>query len=319
MEGWRNRLDVVYNAEPIDYSPKAIVRWMEKGYEYVAGSWLEIYDYQNTERVAVLIVRLGEKIDELKLDLFPNLKVLISAATGITHLDIDALKSRGIKLISLRGHEEFLKTIPSTAELTWALLLNIYRKLPEALADVSNGNWNRDHFKGLQLRGKTIGIVGMGRIGSIVAGYASAFGMKVKYYDPRVTNKDFIKSKSLEELVLNSDVISLHIHPDPENVALINSKLIRLMTKDTVILNSSRGEIVDEDALWDALKENRLAAYGADVICHEMADKNNSVIWRNRNHRDIYLSPHIGGASYDAMWDCELFTQDLFFRDADMC
>jgi len=319
MEGWRDRLDVVYNAEPTDYSSKAIGKWKEKGYEYVAGSWSEVRSFKDIEKVTILIVRLGEKIDDLKLDLFPSLKVLISAATGITHLDIDALTARGIRLISLRGQEEFLKTIPSTAELTWALLLNIYRKLPEALADVANGNWNRDLFKGLQLRGKSMGIVGMGRIGSIVAGYASSFGMQVRYYDPGVNNNDYVKAKSLEELVLNTDVITLHFHPDPENVALINSKLIRLMTKDTVILNTSRGEIVDEDALWNALKENRLAAYGADVICHEMADKNDSVIWRNRNHRRIYLSPHIGGASYDAMWNCELFTQDLFFKDVDMC
>ena len=107
------------------------------------------------------------------------MKYLITATTGLTHLDINEIKSRNIQLYSLKGHDKFLTTIPSTAEMTWALIMALVRKIYQASIDVSYGNWNRDHFIGSQLKNKNIGIVGLGRTGKLVAKYSVAFGLNI--------------------------------------------------------------------------------------------------------------------------------------------
>lgn len=307
-------MHLVYNMEPKDYSQKAISIWEESGYHYVEGNWNDFLSFNASSDVKVLIVRLGGMVTSNVLDVFPNLKFVISATTGHNHLDKVAIAERNIKLISLRGHEEFLKTITSTAELTWALLLNLLRKLPSSISHVQEGNWDRELFKGYQLYGKKIGLVGLGRIGSIVARYAKAFGMQVEYVDPIVENKQYTRKRTLEDLVGDIDILSIHVHSDPSNYNLINAEIISKLKDGAYLLNTSRGEVWDEQAVVNNVISGKLKGVGADVVIHETTDREQSPIWKARNHPNVLLTPHIGGASYDAMWQCEEFTQKLLLE-----
>lgn len=301
----------VYNIEPKDYSKKAISIWEESGYQYVEGSWNDYFSFKANEEVKVLIVRLGGMVTSEVLDAFPNLKFVISATTGHNHLDKDAIAKRDIKLISLRGHEDFLKTIPSTAEFTWALLLNLLRKIPSSISHVEDGNWDRELFKGYQLYGKKIGLVGLGRIGSIVARYAEAFGMIVEYVDPNEENTRYQKKMTLEDLVEDVDILSIHVHSDESNYNLIDAEIISKLKEGAYLLNTSRGEVWDEQAVVDSVLSGKLSGAGTDVVVNETTGREQSPIWKARNHPNILLTPHIGGASFDAMWQCELFVQKL--------
>lgn len=304
----------VYNIEPKDYSKKAISIWEASGYSYFEGSWEHYHSFHACSEVEVLIVRLGGMVTSDVLRVFPNLKFVISATTGHNHLDKVAIAKRDIKLISLRGQEDFLKTIPSTAELTWALLLNLLRNIPSSITHVKEGDWDRELFKGYQLYGKKIGLVGLGRIGSIVARYAGAFGMQVEYVDPKVENSQYTKKATLEELVVDVDILSIHVHSDPSNYNLINAELISKLKDGAYVLNTSRGEVWDEQAVVNNVISGKLKGVGTDVVINETNDREQSPIWKARNHPNILLTPHIGGASYDAMWQCEEFTQKLLLE-----
>lgn len=301
----------VYNIESKDYSKKAISIWEESGYQYVEGSWNDYTTFKSKAEVIILIVRLGGMVTSDVLDAFPNLKFVISATTGHNHLDKDAITKRDITLISLRGHDDFLKTIPSTAEFTWALLLNLIRKIPSSISHVEAGNWNRELFKGYQLYGKKLGLVGLGRIGSNVARYAKAFGMQVEYFDPNVANTQYIRKMTLEDLVVDVDILSIHVHSDVSNNNLVNADIISKLKQGAYLLNTSRGEIWDEEAVVNSVISGKLSGVGTDVVVNETTGREQSPIWKARNHPKILLTPHIGGASYDAMWRCEEFTQNL--------
>ena len=311
-------MQYVYNIEPKDYSKRAISTWKESGYHYVEGSWNDYTSFKANAEVKVLIVRLGGMVTSEVLNFFPNLKFVISATTGHNHLDKDAIAERDITLISLRGHEDFLKTIPSTAEFTWALLLNLLRKIPSSISHVEEGNWDRELFKGYQLYGKKIGLVGLGRIGSIVARYAEAFGMVVEYVDPNVENTQYIRKMTLEDLVVDVDILSIHVHSDASNYNLIDTEIISKLKKGAYILNTSRGEIWDEQAVVDGVLSGKLLGVGTDVVVNETTGREQSPIWKARNHPNILLTPHIGGASYDAMWQCEEYSQRLLLDYLDL-
>ena len=304
---------IVYNIEPKDYSSTAIRKWKESGYSYVEGSWNSYFSFKDFLLVEILIVRLGGIVDKELIDFFPNLRVILSATTGQNHLDKDAVRRKNIKLITLRGQNKFLETISSTAELTWGLILNLFSKIHISNNDVKLGNWNREKFKGYQLRNKKIGIVGLGRIGKKVAKYALAFDMKVFYYDPNVHIDTYIKMNNIEDLVSSVDIITIHIHSDQSNYNFFNKKLISKIKKGAAIVNTSRGEVWDEYFIIQALKNNQLSAVATDVINDETLNYMKSPIWESRLENNLLVTPHIGGASFDAMWECEEYIQKLFY------
>ncbi len=306
----------MYNAEPCSYSEKAISKWKASGYLYEAGSWDEIRTKSTFADVTVLIVRLGAVVDKTILLKFPNLKQLISATTGHDHIDLDTLKELEIVLISLRNHDDFLKKISSTAEHTFALLLALVRNIPSANAHVKNGLWNRDDFRGFQLSGKSIGIIGLGRVGLMVANYAACFGIKVSYYDPDVTNNQFNKKNSLQELVKEIDIISIHVHLNESTEHLISNDLLTHCKFGTFLINTSRGKLINEQDVVHALSEGRLAGVAVDVLSTELESIEQSILWQHRNKYPIIITPHIGGATYDAMWMCEEYVQSLAVNDA---
>ena len=302
----------VLNAEPAGYSAKAIESWKQKGYAYKSSGWEEIMNTGSFEEVYILIVRLAKKIDKKILDKFPNLTHLVSATTGLDHIEQDALKERNIQLVSLRGQDDFLRTIPSTAEHTWALLLALIRNIPAANEDVKAGNWNRDKFRGQQLKGKTIGIIGLGRTGMKVAGYAQAFDMHIQYFDPNVEQSIFHKCGRLEELLSSSDIVSLHVHLDEKTKHLIGVHNISYLKQDCLLINTSRGELLDENAVAAALLSKKIKGIATDVLSTELSDIKRSPLWLAQQQKEnMIITAHLGGATNDAMWACEEFIVDL--------
>lgn len=297
---------IVLNAEPNGYSEKAIEGWKQKGYTYKASSWEEIDNTDSFTDVNILIVRLARKVDSKILDKFPSLTHLFSATTGLDHIETEALKERNIKLVSLRGHDDFLRTIPSTAEHTWALLLALIRNIPAANEDVKKGNWNRDQFRGYQLKEKKIGIIGLGRTGKKIATYAQAFDMDIQYFDPYVYEQSLHKCNSLDELLSSSDIVSIHVHLTEKTQRLIGKHNIGQIKNDCLLINTSRGNILDENAVVEALRSKKIKGIATDVLSTELTDIKQSPLWQAQQQKEnIIITPHIGGATCDAMWACE--------------
>jgi D-3-phosphoglycerate dehydrogenase / 2-oxoglutarate reductase len=308
---------IVYNAEALGYSEKAKKAWQAGGYEYQVGSWQDIEDATRFLGVEALIVRLQRKVTPAILDKFPHLKMLVSATTGHDHIDETALAHRNVKLMSLRGHDVFLRSIPSTAEHTWALIMSLIRHIPAANTHVQSGKWNRDLFRGIQLKDKTLGIIGYGRTGQKVAKYAKAFSMKVCYYDPVVCEDLQFKQESLEDVFERSDIVSFHVHLTPETTNLLNEENISSVKEHAYLINTSRGKIWQETAVARALKEGKIAGVAVDVLATELTDIKESPLRQTQEEGlNTIITPHIAGATWDAMWATEEFLTEHILNQA---
>lgn len=228
----------------------------------------------------------------------PLLRVISTATTGASHIDVTALRAREIPLLTLKGQREVLRELTPAAEHSWLLLMACARKLVPAAKHVEAGEWNRTLFPGAMLRGSTIGIIGLGRIGGWMARYATAFDMKVQAFDPApVDAPEGVKLVELEELLATSDFVSLHVNLSDETRGMLDARLIGTIKPGTVFINTSRAELTDEEALVHALEEGRLAAVGADVLFGE-PEPSASPLWRYaQEHDNVLITPHIGGFS----------------------
>jgi D-3-phosphoglycerate dehydrogenase len=300
----------ILNLEPDNYSPQAL-SILETVGQVTEGPLTRQQLRDALPDCDVLIVRLGHQIDREVLACGSRLKVLISATTGLDHIDEEYAAERGIAVLSLRGETEFLRSIPATAEHTWGLLLALLRNLPAAYQSVLAGEWNRDRFRGHDLAGKTLGIVGLGRIGEKVAAYGQAFGMRVIAYDP--FRADWIsgveKAEQLDDLLAQTNVLTIHVPLGPSTVWLIGKPQLDLLPEGAVLINTARGEVVDEDALLEALQAGRLMAAGLDVIWGERRTdwRESPLLEYARGHSNLFITPHIGGATVESMEATEIF------------
>ena len=266
-----------------------------------------------------LIVRLKYFWRKDLLDHAPRLKVIATATTGLDHIDLNYAASRGITVLSLKGETEFLKTVTATAEHTWGLLLALIRHIPQAHQSVINRKWERDRFFGTELQGRTLAIVGLGRIGQMVARYGLAFRMKVIAYDHSQTDwiEGVERAASLTRLLLKADVLSVHVPLTRENEKLIGPAEFAALKTGAILLNTSRGAIVDEDSLLAALINGRLAGAALDVIQDEYASNSpvrNQIINYAATHSNLLLTPHIGGATHDSLERVEIFMAEKLRR-----
>ncbi len=260
----------------------------------------------------ILIVRLAHQIDKEVLDAGPRLKVIVSATTGLDHIDLKEAEARQIGVLSLQGEEEFLRNITATAEMTWALLLALMRRIPEAVRSVHAGEWNRDAFKGRDLAGKRLGIVGLGRVGRQVATFGSAFRMSVAAYDPGVTYwpPTVQRKLSLGGLLRDTDVLSVHVNLHPGTVGLIGRQELSWLPKGSVLLNTSRGDVVDDEALVEALTSGHLHGAAIDVVPQERREdkrRTSRLIAYSAAHANLLITPHVAGATHEAMRKTEVF------------
>jgi D-3-phosphoglycerate dehydrogenase len=246
---------------------------------------------------------LAVRADRSVLENAGRLRVIATPTTGWDHLDVDVMRERGIHLISVRDDRAFLDNVTCTAEMAWCLLLSVIRRLPSAFDAAKQGQWARDRFRGRQLSGKTLGILGYGRLGRMVAEYGKAFRMRVLACDvcdvelaPGIEKVDF------EKLLAESDVLSIHIHLAEVNRKLIDAGAMARMKKGAVLINTSRGAIIDEQGLVQSLTSGHLAGAGLDVIEGEWREDlvNHPLIQYAKAHENLIISPHVGGVTYEA-------------------
>lgn len=301
----------VLNAEPLGYAVEAR-RILEPIGEIVEAAVGREELLRMLPAFDVLIVRLGHRVDREMLDAGPRLRAIATATTGLDHVDVHEARARGIQVISLRGEEEFLQGIPATAEHTWALLLALVRRVPAAARSVLAGEWDRDAFPGRELAGKRLGIVGLGRVGSMVARYGLAFGMEVAAWDPREDRRahDVERASDLASLLRRSDVLTLHATLGPETARMIGPEEFHLLPRGAVLVNTARGALVDENTLVEALAEGRLAGAAVDVLEGEREPdrrRRSPLVEWARSHDNVIVTPHVGGATEESMGKTEVF------------
>ncbi|TSC67481.1 MAG: putative D-isomer specific 2-hydroxyacid dehydrogenase NAD-binding [Parcubacteria group bacterium Gr01-1014_73] len=262
----------------------------------------------------VAVIGLGLNFDGALLERARKLKVIATATTGLDHIDLVYAKEKGIEVLSLRGEEEFLNTITGTAELAFGLLIDLFRFTTWAFEDVKNYHWRRENWKGLSLYGKTLGVVGLGRLGKMMARFGKAFGMKVLFTDPNISPKDFpdYEKADLENLLRRSDAVSLHVHLSKKTENFLAKKEFALMKKGAVLVNTSRGKIVNEKDLLAALESGQLGGYATDVLADELSFettgfKKHSLVEYAKNHQNLIVMPHIGGMTTDSRLATDLF------------
>ncbi len=275
--------------------------------EYLKDFDVEIYEgeppiprevlKEKVKDVDGLVVLLTDKIDAEILDNAPRLRIVANYAVGYDNIDVDECTRRGIVVTNTPD-----VLTDATAELAWALVFAVARKIVEAHKYVEKRlwrGWSPTLFLGVELKGKTLGVLGAGRIGQAFALKSAGFGMKVVYYNRRpneVLEKQLGARKvDLDELLQVSDIISLHLPLTPETYHLIGEREFNLMKPNAIFINTARGKIVDEKALVKVLKERRI--YGAGLDVFEFEPRISEELFELDN---VVMLPHIGSATVEA-------------------
>jgi D-3-phosphoglycerate dehydrogenase len=300
-------------AEPKDFSPEVITRLRQHA-EVDVKAIAQGDIRQALRDYDVFWFRLGWPIDERVLDENSRCRILATPVTGIDHID-EALCARlGVQIACLRGEREFLRSVRATAEMTLGLAISVMRHIPAAAADVETGRWHRDDFRGHELYERTAGIIGCGRLGNIVAGYLVAMGMKVLTYDPRpeaVVPSGVQRLDGLEAVLAQSDLVSLHVNYHTGTHGMIGPKQLAACKPGAVLVNTSRGGLIDEEALLSALRSGQLSAAALDVLADERkVDNHHPLIAFARDNEHLLIVPHIGGNTYESFTRTEGFIAD---------
>jgi D-3-phosphoglycerate dehydrogenase len=247
------------------------------------------------ETAAGLIVRSATTVDARLLEAAPELKVVGRAGVGVDNIDVAAASERGVAVVNAPGGNTV-----SAAELTMALLLSVARRVSEADRSMREGRWDRANLQGVELRGRTLGVVGAGRIGSAVADRCRAFGMRVIVHDPYLSADRLAELRSvvveMDQLLAEADVITLHVPLTDETRGLIGESALLKMKKGAFLVNLSRGGVVDEAALARALIEGRIAGAGLDVYETEPLPPESPLL----SAPNLVLTPHLGASTKEA-------------------
>ena len=239
------------------------------------------------------------------MDLCPTLKMIATPSTGVSHLVPADAEARNISIYRLKG-TSIVDNIYASSEFTFNLLISTIRKTPYAFEAVKKGKWREVEklYRGRELNGLTVGIIGYGRIGSNLAKYSLAFGMTILAYDPyvKIDHPEVTQVSSLDDLLLASDVVSPCVHLNEETYHMVNKAMFDKMKDGVYFINTSRGDVVNEIDLLDALKSRKILAAGVDVISDEyLGDKQiHPLIAYAREHQNLIITPHIAGLTYDS-------------------
>jgi len=243
------------------------------------------------------------------LDNAKNLKVIATPSTGVDHIDVQYAKEKNIDVINIAKEIDLLNGFTATAEHAWGLLLACVRQLPAAFDCAKNGYWARQRFTGFQLYNKTLGIIGLGRLGKMMASFGNGFNMNVLGYDVLKKDIEGVKQVSLDELLITSDVITVHIHSTEENNGFISKDKFKKMKKGIVLINTSRGAVIDENALLENLNSGHVSAAGLDVINGEWDNNlyDHALVKYSRKHNNLIITPHIAGATIESIIGSRVF------------
>ena len=267
-----------------------------------------LVDYINNESVEVVLVRSATQVRKDIVDNCPSVKIIGRGGVGMDNIDVEYAKEKGLLVINTPAASS-----QSVAELVMAHLFNISRFVYDSNREMpNNGHDNfkvlkKKYAKGIELRGKTIGIIGFGRIGQYTAKYALGAGMKVVAYDPFIESSDLdidiadqsfsvnIKTQSLDNLLSGSDYISLHVPMPSDGKAVLSANEFNKMKDGVRIVNAARGGVIDEDDLIAAINSNKVAAAALDVFVGEPSPREDLL-----SNKKISLTPHIGAATNEA-------------------
>jgi phosphoglycerate dehydrogenase-like enzyme len=246
-----------------------------------------------------------------------SLKLVVTVSTGADHIDAAALKGRGIPLLTLGDQREVMRNITPAAEHSWLLLMACARQLRAAIGGVLAGEWNRNKYPGIMLQGKTLGVIGCGRIGEWMSRYAAGFRMKCIGFDPQIRDwPATIERVELATLLRDSDFISVHVPLTDATRRLLGPEEFMQMRRGVVVINTSRGEVLDESALESALRDGTVGAAGVDVLAGEPDVGGHPLLRYARERENLIITPHIGGFSPDALrfllaFSCERVIEHL--------
>ena len=242
-----------------------------------------------------VLVRSSTTITRASLARAEHLQVIGRAGVGVDNIDVDAATERGIAVLNAPSGNTI-----SAAELTFALLLSMARRIPAADRSMRAGEWDRKSFKGIELLGKTLGLVGAGRIGGEVARRARAFGMRVLTYDPYLSEERAqaldMELAELDRVLAESDIVSLHVPLTDATAGLLDARRLACMKKGAYLVNAARGGVVDEAALAEAVRSGHLAGAALDVYAEEPLPAEHPL----RGLERIILTPHLGAATAEA-------------------
>lgn len=243
----------------------------------------------------IVIVRSRTKLTKDLIEKADKCKIIARVGVGLDNIDVDAAKAKGIRVINaVEG------AMNAVAELVLGLMLSLAREIPRADREIRNGKWLKKELMGSELSGKYLGVVGLGNIGKKLARHAKALNMNIIGYDVTPIPDEFSREvglikADLDTLLSSADYISFHVPFTPETHHLVNAQRLSTMKKTTYIINTSRGEIIDEDALYNALKEGKIAGAALDVFEKEPAVGNKLTTLPN-----VICTPHIGAQTREA-------------------
>jgi D-3-phosphoglycerate dehydrogenase len=267
-----------------------------KGFEVDCKFGIEVEELKKIIKdYDALIIRSGTQVTSEIVEVADRLKYIGRAGVGLDNVDLKAATKKGIVAMNTPAGNT-----TSTAEQTMSLILSLSRSIPQAVASTKAGQWERSKFKGVELYGKTLGVIGLGRIGSTVANMARGFGMKIIGYDPflslEVAQQRGIEMVDLETLYKSSDYITIHVPKTPETKGMIGEKQIAMMKKSVRLINCARGGIIDEKALVKALQEKRIAGCALDVYEQEPPDPKHPLF----SFDNCVTTPHLGASTDEA-------------------
>ena len=257
-----------------------------------------------------LIIRSASKVSTEIINKGKNLQVIGRAGIGVDNIDIKAASSKGIVVMNT-PHGNAI----TTAEHTLAMIFAASRQISAADQSTQKGKWEKSRFMGQELTGKILGLIGLGNIGSIVADRALGLKLKVKAYDPFLTDErvkllGIDRVKTLEKLVSESDIISLHIPKTDKTTNIINASLIKKMKGTAILVNCARGGLVDENAVAEALNTGHLFGAGFDVL-EDVSSTMNSFLFKQEN---VIITPHSAFYSEESTLDLEIKTANEVVR-----
>lgn len=250
-----------------------------------------------------------------------NIKVINTCSTGLNHIDLQyVLGEKNIEVWSLKEDFELINDLPSTAELSFGLMMSLLRKIPEGFDSVKKGKWDYEPLIGRQIKGLTIGIIGFGRLGKITAELFKGWGVNILVNDPYVETFEYeqVEIKKLQE---KSDVVFLHLHANEETRNMVDREFLSNMKKGAILINTSRGELVDEKEIIKSLcSRDELGGYGTDVIRDEFGNVKNSKLIEFANSRypeimgsdRIVITPHVGGMTWEGQTKAYKWAVDKF-------
>ena len=230
------------------------------------------------------------------------LKVINTCSTGLNHIDLDYCTEKGIEVWSLKEDYELINDLPSTSELAFGLMMSLLRNIPKSYHSVRDGNWDYEPYVGHQIKGKTVGVIGYGRLGKIMCQLFDGWDVDTFVYDP-YTDVDVEKyfEVDLKTLLEYSDVVFLHTHVTDETRGMVDDEFLSQMKQGSYLVNTARGELVDEDAIIRSIEQGHLKGYGTDVIKDEFGDIQNSklVEFSINLNNNVVITPHIGGMTIE--------------------